>query len=84
MPIVTDGLSATSIGKQATISLAYECGGGAWGSGAAFLAILKQGDKVVSNDLEVWENVGGELKNSHHKTLAEYELKYGSPNIEIL
>lgn len=60
-------------------------GGGAWGSGSCFLAILNEGERMVSNKLIVWSNVGGELKKEKFQSLAEYELRYDEDtHIEML
>lgn len=60
------------------------CGGGAWGSGSCFLAILEDGQRMVSNRLIVWENKGGELFKTKFGSLSEYELAYKSPDIEFV
>lgn len=60
-------------------------GGGAWGAGSCFLAILENGQRVVSNKLIVWENKNGILEKKKFDSLAEYELEYNSTtNIEML
>lgn len=59
-------------------------GGGAWGAGSCFLAILEEGQRIVSNRLIVWENKCGELIKSRYDSEAEYELKYESPDIELI
>jgi hypothetical protein len=51
-------------------------GGGAWGSGSCFLALLSPGERVVSNKLIVWENKGGVLFKTKFDSLVEYELHY--------
>lgn len=59
-------------------------GGGAWGAGSCFLAILEEGQRMVSNRLIVWENVGGELKKTYFDSTSEYELQYSKPDIEFI
>lgn len=66
--------------------LKYSCGGGAWGSGCAFLALLDQGQKVVSSGHSrpmVWENKGGELVFTQYDSQAEYDLVYKQTEDEI-
>ena len=60
------------------------CGGGAWGAGSCFLAIIEVGQRAVSNKLIVWENVDGELVKKRFESLAEYELAYNTPQIEFI
>jgi hypothetical protein len=59
-------------------------GGGAWGSGSCFLSIIEEGQRVVSNSLIVWENKNGTLLKTKFQSLAEYELKYHEPKIELI
>lgn len=59
-------------------------GGGAWGAGSCFLALLEDGQRVVSNRLIVWENKGGELVKRKFDSIAEYDLEFGSPDVEML
>jgi hypothetical protein len=59
-------------------------GGGAWGSGCAFLAVLKPNERVVSNRFIVWENVDGDLKKSKFDSLCEYLLFYEKPEINFI
>lgn len=59
-------------------------GGGAWGAGSCFLAILEVGQYVVSNKLIVWENVNGQLVKTRFESLAEFELQYNKPDVEII
>lgn len=65
---------ARSTGKL----LDQSCGGGAWGAGACFLAILELGQHMVSNYLIVWHNQDGELVKTTYDSLAEYELVYNT------
>lgn len=58
-------------------------GGGAWGAGCVFIALLAPGQKVVSTKFHVWENIGGNLfKVKLNQT--EFELRYEKPEIEML
>jgi len=59
-------------------------GGGAWGAGSCFLAILDDGQRVVSNKMIVWENKNGELHKTKFESLAEYELQYNRPTVEFI
>ena len=59
-------------------------GGGAWGAGSCFLAILEDGQRMVSNRLIVWENKGGEMFKTQFNSLSEYELAYESPKVDFI
>lgn len=59
-------------------------GGGAWGSGAVFIAILNERERVVSSNLEVWENQNGELYKTKFDTLTEYQIQYEKPDVELI
>jgi hypothetical protein len=60
-------------------------GGGAFGAGSVFIALMKDGQKVVSNMLEVWYNDGGTLKQTTFESQAQYDLAYGiNTQIEFL
>lgn len=59
-------------------------GGGAWGSGSCFLAILDEGQRMVSNRLIVWQNKGGQLVKTKFESLSEYELAYSKPDVEFV
>lgn len=73
--------------KETTAKLIkYSCGGGAWGSGCAFLAVLEEGQKVVSSGHSrpmVWENKAGELVFTQYDSQAEYDLVYKTTDDEI-
>lgn len=64
--------------------IAESRGGGAWGAGSCFLALLNDGERIVSNKLIVWENINGNLVKIKYDSEGEYELKYGNPDIEIV
>lgn len=59
-------------------------GGGAWGAGSCFLAILEDGQRMVSNRLIVWENKGGEMFKTQFNSLSEYELAYEEPQVDFI
>lgn len=59
-------------------------GGGAWGAGSCFLAILEKGQRMVSNKLIVWENKDGELFKTQFNSLSEYELAYETPQVDFI
>lgn len=71
--------------ELSTVSPIYEsCGGGAFGSGACFVAILSPGDRIVSREMEVWENdnMSGTLVKRKFHSMSEYNLFYGVADIE--
>lgn len=63
--------------------LDQSCGGGAWGAGACFLAILEPGQHMVSNYRIVWHNENGELVKTVYDSLAEYELVYNAADLDV-
>lgn len=59
-------------------------GYGAWGSGEVFLVILEPGQIAATNTYNVYENQNGNLFTHSFATKAEFELHYGSPEIEMI
>ena len=59
-------------------------GGGAWGSGCCFIALICDGQKIVSNALTDWENRSGSLVKTKFDNMTEFELAYDKPNIEFI
>ena len=66
------------------VVLKSSSGGGAWGSGSVFLALLTTDTKIVSNRLKVWQNKNGVLVETKFASRAEYDLAFNEANIELI
>lgn len=75
-----------SINKNETTAriLDTSTGSGAWGAGTAFIAILDEGQRIVSEALEVWWVEEGELLHGNFNGAEYIEYFEGANDVDFI